>query len=178
MLIGSLTILLACLSVQKIWCPLGCLHLPEFLCDRCLVAISLPPTHLLAEESVTLAKQLVAVDPNMATQLVLTRTAFVEIRSLIVHSHLGETVRQELVKTLTDLKDMIAIGAERSSLLTVSFQTTVEQIYSSIQRASDNLQQMSHGPGELITGNKTTERKEIFLLSFARLECNDDEEIL
>ena len=180
-LIVSLIVLLACLFDQKIWCPLGCLFLPEDLCHQCPLKIALPPTHLLAEKSLLLAEQLSDVDLNTAAQLVLTRTAFLQIHFNCSFSS-RKTVRQELVEQFDELKELIAGGVEKSSILAASFRAMVNQMHNAIKLALHGLQEISYRHGELVTNNDTTEKetekKEIFLHSFTRLERNDDEEIL
>ena len=158
-LIVLLIILLACLLDQKIWCPLGCLYLTDNLCHQCPVKIALPPTHLVAEKSVLLAEQLSDVDLNTAAGMALARTTFVQIRSLIVHSHLEKPVQEELAGKLDDLKKLITEGAEKYTILTTSFRTTVNKMHNAIKHALHDLQESSHRHGDLITSNNTTEKE-------------------
>jgi hypothetical protein len=115
---------------------------------------SLPQYHLIRETSVLLAEQLLQSDLNTPKDLKRTKTALIEIRSAILNSNLEEKIRDELAEHLFELKELIGKGEEESSILTASFQITVNRMHISVKFALNDLQQISEDDTQSIPGTK------------------------
>ena len=72
---------------------------------------------------------------NKEMQLVQPKAVLVQIHSAIVNSQLEQTLPEELAAHSSELKELILLGAEKSSTLTAVFQTTLERMYRVSQKS-------------------------------------------
>ena len=146
--------------------------------ESCSSSAGLPRYDLIGERSVLLAEKLVQTDLNTASDLSRSKTALVEIRSAIVHSDLEKSLREDLAKQFSELKELIVDGAQSSSILSASFETTVDRMHNAMKLASDDLREMS----ESLTGKKNTntktKRKDSTSLLSSSVQSVGDGEIL
>ena len=142
--------------VSSLWCSLAPLYFPKEFSSRCpSKKILFPQFTGISKNTVLLAKEFLHTDLNMSMDLIRTKTALVEIRSSIVHSQLEENLREELTRQLTELKELIVKGIEKSTILSASFQTTLDRVHIAIKFSWNNLEEMS----ESLTGDRRESKK-------------------
>ena len=118
-----------------------------------------PQYDLITEKTLLLTKEFVYADSNATIELIGSKTALVVIGSAVMHSQLEESLRQELGGHLSELKELIVEGIDRSTILSASFPTTLDRLRIAITFTCSDLQQFIERQTQWITGNKEKERE-------------------
>ena len=86
------------------------------------------PLDELTENTVSLAETLSNADVSAPMHCVQAKLAFIEIRAEIIHSDIKPEIKNNVVEIILDLQKLMDRGAEQSSSMLTSFDSTLDTI--------------------------------------------------